>query len=70
MVRRAPVRDVAALRNLDLGVKALGANPRKCAKGGVGEVDVPVTFGGAQFRPGAWLYGDEDGIVLAARALR
>ncbi|WP_433333998.1 ribonuclease E activity regulator RraA [Spirillospora sp. CA-294931] len=63
------VRDVAALRTLDLGVKALGSNPRKSAKDGVGEVDVPVAFGGAEFRPGDWLYSDEDGIVLATRDL-
>ncbi|NED52556.1 S-adenosylmethionine--2-demethylmenaquinone methyltransferase, partial [Micromonospora aurantiaca] len=34
-----------------------------------GEVDVPVTFGGVEFRPGDWLYSDEDGIVVAAREL-
>jgi regulator of ribonuclease activity A len=63
------VRDVAALRALDLGVKALGSNPRKSAKEGAGEAGVPVDFGGAEFRPGAWLYSDEDGIVLAPRRL-
>ncbi|MFB4304071.1 ribonuclease E activity regulator RraA [Actinomadura sp. NTSP31] len=69
VVINGAVRDVAALRGLDLGVKALGSNPRKSAKDGAGEVDVPVTFGGAEFRPGDWLYADEDGIVLAARSL-
>ena len=46
------VRDVAALAELPIGIKALGTNPRPSAKGGDGEVDVPVTFGGAEFRPG------------------
>ncbi|MFC4050419.1 ribonuclease E activity regulator RraA [Actinomadura syzygii] len=63
------VRDVAALRALDLGVKALGSNPRKSAKDGAGEVDVPVVFGGVEFGPGDWLYSDEDGIVVAGRDL-
>ncbi|MFD0683307.1 ribonuclease E activity regulator RraA [Actinomadura fibrosa] len=63
------VRDVATLRTLDLGAKALGSNPRKSAKDAAGEVDVPVTFGGVEFRPGDWLYSDEDGIVVAERAL-
>ena len=67
VVINGAVRDVVALRALELGVKALGSNPRKSAKDGAGETGVPVTFGGVEFRPGAWLYSDEDGIVLAAR---
>ncbi|GLZ09915.1 putative 4-hydroxy-4-methyl-2-oxoglutarate aldolase [Actinomadura sp. NBRC 104425] len=69
VVINGAVRDVAALRTLDLGIKALGSNPRKSAKDAAGEVDVPVAFGGVEFRPGDWLYSDEDGIVLATRDL-
>ncbi|GAA0357014.1 ribonuclease E activity regulator RraA [Actinoallomurus spadix] len=69
VVINGAVRDVAALRDLDLGIRALGSNPRKSAKEGVGEVDVPVAFGGAGFRPGSWVYADEDGIVVADRRL-
>lgn len=58
------VRDVAALRDLDLGIKALGSNPRKSAKAGAGEVDVEVSFGGITFRPGQQLWSDDDGIVV------
>jgi regulator of ribonuclease activity A len=58
------VRDVEALGALDIGIKALGSNPRKSAKLAAGQVDVPVTFGGATFRPGAQLYSDEDGVVV------
>ncbi len=60
------VRDSAALDTLELGVKALGTNPRPSAKGGVGEVDVPVSFGGVTFEPGALLHADEDGVVVLA----
>ncbi|MES9538131.1 ribonuclease E activity regulator RraA [Actinomadura sp. NPDC000600] len=69
VVINGAVRDVAALRELDLGAKALGSNPRKSAKDGAGETEVPVTFGGVEFRPGDWLYSDEDGIVVAEREL-
>ncbi|MFV2174643.1 ribonuclease E activity regulator RraA [Actinomadura sp. LOL_016] len=69
VVINGAVRDVAALRGLDLGAKALGSNPRKSAKDAAGEVDVPVVFGGVEFRPGDWLYSDEDGIVVAERDL-
>jgi len=64
VVINGAVRDVAALRRLDLGIKALGSNPRKSAKDGLGEIDVPVTFGGVQFRPGQRLWSDDDGIVV------
>ncbi|WP_224361364.1 ribonuclease E activity regulator RraA [Hyalangium versicolor] len=63
------VRDTVALAKLDIGVKALGSNPRKSRKTGVGEVDVPVTFGTVTFTPGHWLYSDEDGIVVSATEL-
>jgi regulator of ribonuclease activity A len=64
VVINGAVRDVTALRELDLGVKALGSNPRKSGKEGTGERDVPVTFGGVTFHPGAELFSDDDGILL------
>jgi regulator of ribonuclease activity A len=64
VVLNACVRDSAALDALGFGVKALGTNPRPSAKGGAGEVDVPVTFGEVTFAPGALLHADEDGVVV------
>jgi len=58
------VRDSVALDELELGIKALGTNPRPSRKEGIGEIDVPVTFGGVRFEPGAELYADEDGVVV------
>ena len=69
IVVNGAVRDRVALATLDIGIKALGSNPRKSSKAGTGERDVPVTFGGATFAPGAWLYADEDGIVVSAARL-
>ena len=63
------VRDVVALAGLDVGIKALGSNPWKSSKNGTGQVDVPVSFGGVEFRPGNWLYSDEDGILVSSRQL-
>ena len=61
------VRDATALRRLDVGIKALGTNPRPSGKAGAGEVDVAVEFGGIVFRPGAMLYSDDDGVVVIDR---
>ena len=58
------VRDAATLRTLDIGVKALGTNPRKSSKSGEGQRDVPVEFGGVEFTPGDIAHSDDDGIVV------
>jgi regulator of ribonuclease activity A len=58
------VRDVGALAELPLGIKALGTNPRPSGKTGAGKVDVPVTFGNAEFAPGAMLHADDDGVIV------
>lgn len=66
IVVHGAVRDVATLRTLDIGIKALGSNPHKSTKTGAGERDVPVCFGGVTFHPGEIAYCDEDGIVVVA----
>jgi regulator of ribonuclease activity A len=58
---------VVALAGLPIGIKALGTNPRPSGKGGAGEVGVPVAFGGAEFRPGAMLHADDDGVIVLAQ---
>jgi regulator of ribonuclease activity A len=63
------VRDVATLRSLAIGIKTLGSNPMKSSKGGAGDIDAAVTFGEVTFEPGAYVYCDEDGIVVSAADL-
>ena len=63
------VRDVDELRQLPLGVKAVGAFPVPANKEGSGQVDVPVAFGNVEFRPGDWLYADNNGILVASTPL-
>jgi regulator of ribonuclease activity A len=58
------IRDRAAIAGLTIGVKALGTNPRKSAKDGVGEVDVPVTIAGVVFTPGKHVWADLDGVLV------
>lgn len=60
------VRDSEELVEQAVGIKALSAHPRKSEKGlHSGHVDRPVEFAGVRFAPGAWLYADGDGIVVA-----
>ena len=66
LIVNGAVRDSAALRCLDIGIKALGTNPRKSAKTGQGQRDVAVDFGGVVFVPGEIAHSDDDGIVVVA----
>ncbi|WHU46695.1 ribonuclease E activity regulator RraA [Gordonia sp. L191] len=60
------IRDAKAIGGMQIGVKALGTNPRKSTKTGAGDRDVPIDLGGITFVPGDTLYSDDDGIVLVA----
>jgi regulator of ribonuclease activity A len=64
VVINGAVRDVATLPGVEVGIRALGSNPRRSAKDGTGELGVPLVFGGVTFKPGATLYSDDDGIVV------
>lgn len=59
------LRDAACLRDMQLGVKALGTYPIKSGKLPWGVRDVPVHFGGVTFRPGDYLYSDVDGVLVS-----
>ncbi|UTM45990.1 ribonuclease E activity regulator RraA [Glutamicibacter mysorens] len=58
------VRDRAALAELELGIKALGSNPRKTVKRSHGSVDEAISIGDVNIRPGAMVYADIDGILV------
>jgi regulator of ribonuclease activity A len=58
------IRDREALARLPLGIKALGSNPKKSAKTGVGEVDVQLVIDRVRIQPGVMIYSDPDGILV------
>lgn len=59
------IRDSAELGRMDLGLRALGTMPLRSEKRGEGARDVPIRFAGVTFRPGDFVYADEDGIVVS-----
>jgi regulator of ribonuclease activity A len=63
------IRDSDEISRIPIGVKARHAVPKKSAKRGAGERDVPVRFAGLTFTPGDYLYADPDGIIVAERDL-
>ncbi|MBO0879395.1 MAG: ribonuclease E activity regulator RraA [Mycobacterium sp.] len=68
LVVHGAVRDASALHGIDIGLKALGTNPRKSTKTCAGERDVTISLGGVTFVPGDIAYSDDDGIVVVAAA--
>lgn len=69
VVLNACIRDSAEVATMPVGIMALGTSPRKSRKNGVGAKNVPVTIGGCLIEPGAFLYADEDGILVATKNL-
>ena len=63
------IRDVDEVMAMDIGVQALGVHPIKTDKKGIGETQVNVTFAGVTFVPGDYLYADNNGIIVSAKAL-
>ena len=63
------IRDVDAIMETELGVQALGTNPLKTDKRGLGDVNVTVKFGGVEFVPGQFVYADNNGVIVSPKAL-
>lgn len=63
------VRDVHEINDCEIGIRALATCPRKSEKRGQGEAGVELEFAGVCFRPGEFVYCDQDGVIVAARDL-
>jgi regulator of ribonuclease activity A len=59
------IRDVDIICKINLGIKALNTIPLKTEKKGIGDLNVPVTFGGVTFIPGEFIYADNNGILVS-----
>ena len=63
------VREVDSLAELDICVLAVAAIPVNAECESIGEVDVPVNFGGVTFLPEDHLYADSTGVILSPEPL-
>ena len=64
------VRDVDVLAETDLGIQALASHPMKTDKRDIGDLNVEVTFGGVTFKPGEYVYADNNGIIVSSTELK
>lgn len=63
------VRDSAELNQCEIGLRALATHPRRSIRKGVGDMDLAVDIAGITVRPGAWIYADEDGVLVSDKPL-
>ncbi|MEC4725311.1 putative 4-hydroxy-4-methyl-2-oxoglutarate aldolase [Shewanella sp. D64] len=63
------VRDVGVLSQLDIGIKALGANPIKTVKRDAGEINPKLAIADIIIVPGMMLYSDENGVAISSKQL-
>ncbi|WP_416423320.1 ribonuclease E activity regulator RraA [Pseudomonas sp. App30] len=64
------IRDVDAIAQTDVGVQALASHPLRTEKRGLGDLNVPVTFAGVTFKPGEFIYADNNGVIVSPSALK
>ncbi|MBB5356164.1 regulator of ribonuclease activity A [Anoxybacillus mongoliensis] len=59
------IRDSKEISAMPIGVLALGTCPRKSKKEGKGTRDTVVHFGDVEWKPGTYVYVDEDGVIVS-----
>jgi regulator of ribonuclease activity A len=64
------IRDVDIIMKTELGVQALATHPLKTDKRGLGDVNIPVKFGGVFFMPNQYVYADNNGIIVSEKKLK
>lgn len=63
------IRDSAGIDALPIGVRALGTTARRSPAPVEAVEGAPVSFGGATFASGDWVYADRDCVIVSANEL-
>ncbi|MGW5982034.1 RraA family protein [Bacillus mycoides] len=63
------VRDSMELKNINIGILALGTMPNRSVKEGKGERNISLQFGEVEWKPNEYVYVDEDGIIVSDKSL-
>ena len=63
------VRDIQILKNMNLGIYALGACPKKSNKNGKGKINASFMVDEVNIQPEYWAYVDQNGILISANEL-
>ncbi|MEE9335418.1 MAG: ribonuclease E activity regulator RraA [Granulosicoccaceae bacterium] len=63
------VRDTQQIKDIPVALYALGTCSKKFIPVTQGTRDISISFGGANFNPGDYVYTDTDGVIVTAAAL-
>ncbi len=63
------VRDSSELKNINIGILALGTMPNRSVKEGKGERNISLEFGQVEWKPDEYVYVDEDGVIISEKSL-
>lgn len=63
------VRNLVAIREIPIGIRALHAHPQKSHRRGAGDRNTLISFAGVHFKKDHFLYADEDGIIVSEAML-
>ncbi|MGZ7151352.1 ribonuclease E activity regulator RraA [Bacillus sp. BC08] len=63
------VRDSSELKNINIGILALGTMPNRSVKEGKGERNISLQFGQVEWKPNEYVYADEDGVIISEKSL-
>lgn len=63
------IRDSKVINEMEVGIKALGTCPVKSIKRNVGLLGETLLIEGSKIEEGAYLYADEDGVLIAPQKL-
>ena len=63
------IRDTQQIKDIPVALYALGTCPRKSIPVTQGKRNIPLSFGGVEFRPGDYVYSDSDGVIVTAAPL-
>lgn len=65
VVVNGAIRDSVEIDAMDIAVFALATSPVKSAKENWGKAGCDLSFGGVNFKPGGWVFGDADGLLYS-----
>jgi len=63
------IRDTFQIKDIPVALYALGTCSRKSIPVTQGKREIPLSFSGVEFKPGDYVYGDTDGVIVCAEKI-